>query len=54
LTPHAVLGVIAESLLLAVPGESVTLEVLLERFDPDRLPRTPWVVIPSRQLRSGT
>jgi glutamyl-tRNA synthetase len=54
LTPHAVLGLIAESLLLAAPGESVTLEVLLERFDPDRLPRTPWVVIPSRQLKSGT
>ena len=50
----AVLGLIAESLLLAAPGEFVTLDVLLERFDPDRLPRTPWVVDPSRQLRSGT
>lgn len=50
----AVLGLIAESLLLAAPGEFVTLDVLLERFDPDRLPRTPWVVVPSRQLRSGT
>jgi glutamyl-tRNA synthetase len=54
LGPDAVLGLIAESLLLAAPGESVTPDVLLERFDPDRLPRTPWVVIPSRQLRSGT
>ncbi|HEU4908862.1 MAG TPA: tRNA glutamyl-Q(34) synthetase GluQRS [Propionibacteriaceae bacterium] len=54
LGPHAVLGLIAESLLLAAPGEPVTLDVMLERFDPDRLPRTPWVVIPSRQLRSGT
>jgi glutamyl-tRNA synthetase len=54
LGPHAVLGLIAESLLLAAPGEPVTLDVLLERFDPDRLPRTPWVVIQSRQLRSGT
>ena len=50
----SVLGLIAESLLLAAPGEFVTLDVLLERFDPDRLPRTPWVVDPSRQLRSGT
>ena len=38
----SVLGMIAESLLLAAPGEFVTLDVLLERFDPDRLPRTPW------------
>jgi glutamyl-tRNA synthetase len=54
LGPDAVLGLIAESLLLAAPGESITPDVLLERLDPDRLPRTPWVVIPSRQLRSGT
>jgi glutamyl-tRNA synthetase len=54
LGPAAVLELIAESLRMAAPGESVTPHVLLERFDPDRLPRTPWVVIPSRQLRSGT
>jgi glutamyl-tRNA synthetase len=54
LGPDAVLALIAESLLLAAPGESLTPDVLLERFDPDRLPRTPWVVIPSRELRSGT
>ena len=27
---------------------------LLERFDPRRLPREPWVVVPARGLRSGT
>ena len=35
---------------LASPGEPVTPEVLLGRFDPGRLPREPWVVIPT--LRS--
>jgi glutamyl-tRNA synthetase len=49
--PRAVLGLIAESLKLASPGERVSPEVLLERFDPERLPRIPWVV---RGLRSGT
>jgi glutamyl-tRNA synthetase len=49
--PRAVLGLIAESLKLASPGERISPEVLLERFDPERLPRIPWVV---RGLRSGT
>jgi glutamyl-tRNA synthetase len=49
--PRAVLGLIAESLELASPGEDVSPEVLLEHFDPERLPRSPWVV---RGLRSGT
>jgi glutamyl-tRNA synthetase len=48
----AVLGLIAESLDLAAPGEWVTAEVLLQRFDPDQLPHQPWVV--SGGLRSGT
>jgi glutamyl-tRNA synthetase len=42
--PRAVLGLIAESLELASPGEDVSPELLLERFDPERLPRSPWVV----------
>jgi glutamyl-tRNA synthetase len=42
--PDAVLGLIAESLDLASPGESISPEVLLARFDPGRLPRKPWVV----------
>ncbi len=49
--PRAVLGLVAESLELASPGETVSPEVLLERFDPERLPRGPWVV---RGLGSGT
>jgi glutamyl-tRNA synthetase len=39
----SVLGLIAESLDLASPGEHISPEVLLQRFDPDRLPRMPWV-----------
>ena len=42
----AVLGIIAESLDLADPGERVSLDALLDRFDPERLPREPWVVFP--------
>jgi glutamyl-tRNA synthetase len=54
LGPDTVLELIAQSLDLAAPGEPVTLDGLLERFEPDRLPRTPWVVRPSRELRSST
>jgi glutamyl-tRNA synthetase len=54
LGPDAVRGVIAQSLDLAAPGERVTLDVLLKRFEPDRLPGTPWVVMPSGELRSST
>jgi glutamyl-tRNA synthetase len=39
-----VLNRIAVSLDLARSGESVTLPLLLTRFDPARLPRKPWVV----------
>ena len=47
-----VLTWIAASLGLAAPGELVTLDVLLERFDPTALPRTPWVVdLPAPQQR---
>jgi glutamyl-tRNA synthetase len=42
--PGRVLGLIAESLELASPGEHVSLDALLGRFDPGRLPRHPWVV----------
>ncbi len=43
-TPDEVLGWLAASLGLAEPGEPVALADLLPRFDPDRLPRTPWVL----------
>jgi len=49
--PSSVLGLIAASLDLASPGEGVTPEILLQRFDPERLPRKPWLVM---GLRSGT
>jgi glutamyl-tRNA synthetase len=40
----AVLGRLATSLDLGGPDGSVTVDRLLDRFDPDRLPREPWVV----------
>lgn len=39
------LGQMGASLGLASPGERVTAATLLERFDPDALPRTPWVFV---------
>lgn len=39
-----VLTLLAASCGLAAPGEPVTLVDLLDRFDPGRLPREPWVV----------
>ncbi len=43
LDPRAARAWMAESLGLAEPGESPSLEVLLERFDPSQLPREPTV-----------
>lgn len=43
----AVLDLIAVSLDLAEPGESVTVNDLGQRFDPGALPRRPWIVPPS-------
>ena len=42
--PAEVPGRIAVSLDLAETGEPITPAVALERFDPARLPRRPWVV----------
>ncbi|MFZ2511654.1 MAG: glutamate--tRNA ligase family protein, partial [Gordonia sp. (in: high G+C Gram-positive bacteria)] len=42
----AVVGMMAVSLRLAAPGEPVTRERLLERFDPTALERAPWVFVP--------
>lgn len=41
-----VLNLIAVSLRLAATGERIDLATLLERFDPSRLPREPWIVTP--------
>lgn len=51
--PGTVLAALAASLALAEPGEPVTPALLLERFDPARLPREPWV-LGATQLRDGT
>jgi glutamyl-tRNA synthetase len=39
----AVLGMLATSLGLAAPGEPVTVELLLDRFDSSQLPTDPWL-----------
>lgn len=41
-----ILGLLATSLDLAEPGEAATLATLLDRFQPDLLPRQPWVLDP--------
>ncbi|MCU0270645.1 MAG: tRNA glutamyl-Q(34) synthetase GluQRS [Acidimicrobiales bacterium] len=43
-TPDAVRAALAVGLGLAEPGEEPSPATLLERFDPDALPRTPWVL----------
>ena len=44
----AVLAVLATSLGLAAPGETVTPGVLVRRFDPAALPSQPWIVRPEQ------
>lgn len=39
----SVFAMLAVSLDLAVPGERVAIDELLQRFDPAKLPREPWV-----------
>ncbi len=46
-SPQQVFGELAVSLDLAAPGESVAPAVVLDRFDPRKLPRLPWVVEPA-------
>ena len=43
-SPEQVLTDLAVSLGLAAAGETVTVRAVLARFDPDNLPRTPWVL----------
>lgn len=45
-TVARVVGRLAASLGLADPDEAVLPRALLDRFDPDGLPRTPWVAPP--------
>jgi glutamyl-tRNA synthetase len=44
LSPSDVLGMIAASLGLAEPTERITPVILRARFDPEQIPRTPWIV----------
>ncbi len=46
-TPAGALAWMAASLGLAAPGERVDLPLLLERFEPDALPREPTTWIPT-------
>lgn len=49
-TPDRVLSLLAASLGLAERGEPVTTSDLLDRLDPGRLPRDPWIVRPAQLL----
>ena len=40
----AVRAMLAASLALAEPGEEVSMADLIERFDPARLPKRPWII----------
>jgi len=46
-TPSGILALLAGSLGLAERGEVVTASQLRDRFEPERLPREPWIVRPS-------
>ena len=45
--PGVVRSWIANSLGLAAPGEAITAGEMLQRFDPTRIPHTPWTWDPS-------
>lgn len=44
IAPDVVRAMLAVSLGLTEPGEPAPMALLLERFDPDRLPREPWTI----------
>lgn len=46
LPPDAVVSMMAVSLGLATPGEAVTAAQLVDRFDPNTVPRQPWYFTP--------
>lgn len=46
-SPGRVRGVLGSSLGLCEPREEPTMQELLTRFDPARLPREPWIVDPA-------
>ena len=50
-TPERVRSALAASVGLVQPGEPAPLAVLLRRFDPAALPRTPWHLTPDECAR---
>jgi glutamyl-tRNA synthetase len=52
-TVGRVVGMLAWSLGLAAEGEELQARTVLERFDPDRLSREPWVLDPG-ELRASS
>lgn len=44
--PTSIVGLLAASVGLAEPGERVRPSALVDRFDPEALPRDPWLVQP--------
>ncbi|ORM34054.1 tRNA glutamyl-Q(34) synthetase GluQRS [Williamsia sp. 1135] len=44
---HQVLSLVAESLGLGAPGEEVSAQEMLSRFDPRTLPKHPWRIEPA-------
>jgi len=53
-SPARVLSLLAASLGLAAPGESVAAHELLARFDPAALPRQPWIVRPAELVPAAS
>ena len=53
-SPPRILALLAASLGLAERGEVVTPSQLLDRFEPGRLPRQPWIVRPAELLAPAT
>jgi glutamyl-tRNA synthetase len=47
-TAPQVLSLLSVSLGLSETGEAVNLPTLLQRFDPDQLPRSAWVISPAQ------
>lgn len=49
-TPRQVRGMLARSLGLASHGENPSIQVIARRFDPNLVPRTPWVWHPDSRI----
>jgi glutamyl-tRNA synthetase len=47
-SPGDVCARLAASIGIDTDGDAVTAGDLLDRFDPDRIPRAPWVLTPDQ------